>query len=98
MTEQPSPLLTAVIPAYCVEEYLDDCLDSVLGQQVDLEVIVVVDASPDRTAAIARDIAARDARVRVIESAVRRGPGACRNLGLDAARGRYVAFPDSDDL
>ena len=93
------PTLSIVVPAYNVQEYLADCLWSVLRQELDdIEVIVVDDASPDASGAIANDFATHDARVRVIRHDGNRGPGAARNTGLDAARGRYVAFADGDDL
>lgn len=93
------PALSVVVPAYGVQGYISDCLSSILRQGLaDMEVIVVDDASPDASGAIARQYATEDARVRVITHSQNRGLGASRNTGLDAARGEYVAFVDSDDL
>lgn len=90
------PLLSVVIPVHGVEDYLDRCLDSVLGDPaVPLEVIAVDDASPDRSGAI---LAARtDPRLRILTTAVAGGPGAARDLGAKEATGEYVWFVDGDD-
>ncbi|SFF18025.1 Glycosyltransferase involved in cell wall bisynthesis [Flavimobilis marinus] len=92
-------LLSVVIPCYGVEEWLEACLESVVNQTYRaLEVIVVIDGSPDRSAEIAHAVAATDSRVRVIDRAHNIGLGASRNEGLLAASGKYVTFPDSDDV
>lgn len=95
----PEPLLSVIVPAYRVEDYLAECLRSILVQPfADLEVLVIDDASPDSSGTIAQDFAVVDSRLRVITHHRNRGPGAARNTGLDQARGHYVAFVDSDDL
>jgi len=91
------PLLSVVIPAHNVLPWLGETLESVLSQQVDLEVIVVDDHSTDGTQEVIRRIAADDPRVRFVDS-VTRGGGTARNVGADHARGRYLAFCDGDDL
>jgi glycosyltransferase involved in cell wall biosynthesis len=92
------PLLSVVVPAYDVEDYLPDTLDSVLSQDHPaLEVIVVDDGSPDRCGDIADEYAARDPRVHVLHQA-NAGLGAARNAGVALASGSYLAFADSDDL
>jgi len=90
------PLISVVIPVHGVEDYLDRCLDSVLGDPMpSLEVIAVEDASPDGCAAI---LAARqDPRLRVISTPSPAGPGAARDLGAKEATGEYVWFVDGDD-
>jgi CDP-glycerol glycerophosphotransferase len=91
-------LLSVIVPAYRVQAYLDECLDSILGQAFsDVEVIAVDDCSPDRTGELLDEVAARDPRVRVIHLAQNVGLGRARNAGLDAATGTYVWFVDSDD-
>lgn len=93
-----SALLTVVVPAYEVEAYLADCLESILTQSHRaLEVIVVDDGSTDGTGAVADRIAARDPRVRVLHQA-NAGLGAARNAGTRLGTGDYLAFADSDDL
>jgi glycosyltransferase involved in cell wall biosynthesis len=87
-------LVSVVIPVYNRERYLADALESVLGQRFrPLEIVVVDDGSTDGSAAVA----ARFPHVRVL-SGEHRGVAAARNLGLDAARGAYIAFVDSDDV
>jgi CDP-glycerol glycerophosphotransferase len=90
------PLISVIIPVHGVEDYLDRCLDSALGDHdVAVEVIAVNDASPDRCAAI---LAAReDPRLTVITSDTPVGPGAARELGAKQATGEYVWFVDGDD-
>ena len=99
------PTISVVIPVHGVEDYLDRCLDSVLGPAglaasgggpaVSLEVIAVDDASPDACGAI---LAARhDPRLRVITNPAAVGPGPARDLGAKEATGEYVWFVDGDD-
>ena len=91
-------LISVVIPVHGVEDYLDRCLDSVLGPAAglaDIEVIAIDDASPDRCGAM---LAARpDPRLRVISTRAALGPGAARDLGAKEATGEYVWFVDGDD-
>ena len=90
--------LTVVVPVYRVEQYLAECLDSVLlNAPEDIEVIAVDDASPDGSAAILARYAASDSRLRVITLERNGGLGEARNTGLDHARGDYVWFVDADD-
>ena len=91
-------LLTVIIPVYKTEQTLERCIESVLGQQVQggMEVILVDDGSPDNSPALCDTWAERDNRVRVIHQQ-NRGLGAARNAGLDVATGEYVTFVDSDD-
>ena len=89
--------VSVVIPVYNAEQYLGECLDSVLGQSLkDIEVICVDDGSADGSAKVLADYAAKDARVRVL-SQPNAGPGAARNRALDAATGENVVFMDTDD-
>ncbi|SDL11075.1 glycosyltransferase family 2 protein [Tessaracoccus oleiagri] len=92
------PLLSVIVPAHRVAEYLPACLDSILGSTLrDLEVVVVDDGSPDETGAIADRYAQRDSRVRVLHTP-NQGVGPARDDGVRAATGKYLAFADSDDL
>ncbi len=91
-------VLSVIVPVYGVDQYLHECLDSILSQTGDeIEVIAVDDCSPDRSGEILTEYAARDPRVRVETHATNRGLGAARNTGLDHATGDYVWFVDSDD-
>lgn len=91
-------LISFVVPAYRVQGYLRECLDSILGQPVrDVEVVAVDDCSPDSCGEIIAEYAARDPRVRLVTLAENVGLGEARNIGLDQATGEYVWFLDSDD-
>ncbi|MEV0397550.1 glycosyltransferase family 2 protein [Polymorphospora rubra] len=91
-------LLSVIVPVFRVEEYLAECLDSILGQSFrDVEVVAVDDASDDRCAEILADHAGRDPRLKVVTLSRNSGLGAARNAGLAQATGRYVWFVDSDD-
>lgn len=92
------PLLSVVVPAYQVREWLADCLEAVLAQTyTSLEVVVVDDGSTDGTGELADAYAGRDGRVRVVHQA-NAGLGAARNAGVAVARGPLLAFADSDDV
>jgi succinoglycan biosynthesis protein ExoO len=90
------PELSVVIAAYNAEATLAEAIRSALGQNgVEVEIIVVNDASHDETAEIARSFG--EPLVRLVDLAKNRGPGGARNAGLEAARGQSVAVLDADD-
>ncbi|MEY8800931.1 glycosyltransferase family 2 protein [Leisingera sp. XS_AS12] len=89
---------TVIIAAWKAEQHLTRSVESALAQQnVNLEIIVIDDASPDGTARKARELASRDARVSVLQLEANSGPATARNAGLDAARGKWIAVLDADD-
>ena len=91
-------LVSVILPVYNVQDYLPECLDSILGQgRDDIEIIAVDDASPDGSGAILDDYGARDSRVRVLHLAENAGLGGARNAGMAQASGQYLFFVDSDD-
>ncbi|MCS4594594.1 bifunctional glycosyltransferase family 2 protein/CDP-glycerol:glycerophosphate glycerophosphotransferase [Brevibacterium sediminis] len=91
------PQVTVVVPAYNVENYLSECLESILGQSYsNLDVLVVDDGSTDGTASVADDYARRHKRVRVIHKQ-NAGLGAARNTGLENSTNEFITFVDSDD-
>lgn len=97
MTDARSPAISVCIPTYQRAAYLEKALRSVLDQEgADFEVVVFDDASTDGTVAVVRGLA--DARVRYFRQPRRVGVARNRNSCLDVARGRYVAWLDSDDL
>ncbi|HSM61445.1 MAG TPA: glycosyltransferase, partial [Longimicrobiales bacterium] len=90
----PAPLVSVVIPAFNVQTYVAEAIDSVLAQTfTDYEVIVVDDGSTDDTG---RVVAAYGDRVRYVRQE-RAGPGRARNRGIELARGELIAFLDADD-
>lgn len=89
--------ISVIVPVYKVEAYLDKCVRSIVEQTYkNLEIILVDDGSPDRCGQICDEWAQRDSRIQVIHTE-NQGSGAARNAALDAAKGRYIAFVDSDD-
>lgn len=97
MTGAASPRVTVITPAYNVDRYVGEAIDSVLAQTFsDFEYLVVDDGSTDRTADEVRQRAEIDARVRLITEQ-HGGPANARNAGIARARGEFVAFLDGDD-
>lgn len=92
------PRFSVIVPAYKVQAYLQESLDSVLTQSYpDLELIAVDDASPDACGSIIDEYAARDPRVTAVHLAHNLGLGPARNAGLVRATGDYLIFLDGDD-
>lgn len=92
------PLISVVVPVYRVEEYLPQCIESVLAQTYqNLEIILVDDGSPDGSGAICDAYAARDSRIRVLHKE-NGGVSSARNAGLAAVTGELIAFVDGDDF
>lgn len=95
---ETSPLVSVVIAAHDCQSDLPRAVASVLAQTVDaLEAIVVDDASSDRTAEVALELAASDPRVVLCRARRNLGPAGARNLGLKLARGAWIAVLDADD-
>lgn len=92
-----SPAISIIIPVYNAEATLRRCIDSLLAQSFgDFELIAVDDGSSDRSAGIVRDYAACDKRMKLLAPG-HGGVSAARNCGIDAARGTWLTFVDSDD-
>lgn len=90
--------VSVVIPVYNVEEYLIECLESVVNQTYrDLEIILIDDGSTDGSSKICDSYALKDSRVSVIHQ-VNSGLSAARNRGIDQASSEYITFIDSDDV
>ncbi|MER7759253.1 bifunctional glycosyltransferase family 2 protein/CDP-glycerol:glycerophosphate glycerophosphotransferase [Streptomyces sp. NPDC097619] len=93
------PRFSVIVPAYKVQAYLRESLDSVLSQShPDLELIAVDDCSPDACGSIIEEYAARDPRVTAVRLPHNAGLGPARNAGLARATGDYVLFLDADDV
>ena len=91
-------IVSIIIPVYNVEQYLAECLDSVIHQTYQgLEIICVNDRSTDRSAEILREYSQRDHRITVIQNQCNLGQASSRNIGLATATGDYILFLDSDD-
>lgn len=87
-----------ILPVYNVEDYLEECIASILAQSyTDYEIILVDDGSMDSSPTICDRIAMQDTRIRVIHKK-NGGLSDARNVGTDAAQGEYIIFLDSDDF
>lgn len=90
-------IASIIIPAYNVEKYITDCLNSVLSiESTNYEVIVVDDGSTDKTAMIVDEYANRYKSLHVIHQS-NQGVSAARNRGIRSATGEYLIFVDGDD-
>ena len=95
---EEAPKVSVIIPVYNTEQYLRQCLDSVVNQTLrEIEIICVDDGSTDGSPAILQEYGKRDGRVMVLAQG-RKGAGAARNRGLKAAKGEYLSFLDADDF
>lgn len=93
------PRVSVVMPTYNSAAYVCDAIDSVVGQDFcDWELLVVDDASVDGTPELIRARYARDDRVVLHAQAANKGAAVARNVAIEAAKGRFIAFLDSDDL
>lgn len=91
------PTISVIVSVYNTEHYLHRCIDSILSQSfTDFELLLINDGSSDRSGEICDEYAGKDKRVRVFHKE-NGGVSSARNLGLDEARGEWVAFVDSDD-
>jgi glycosyltransferase involved in cell wall biosynthesis len=92
------PKVSVIIPVYNTAPYLRRCLDSVISQTLrDIEIICVNDGSTDESGEILREYAAIDNRIMIIDFKENRGVSVARNVGIEAVRGEYIGFVDSDD-
>lgn len=86
------PEISVIVPVYKVEEYLPQCIDSILAQTfTDFELLLVDDGSPDRCGEICEEYAGKDMRIRVFHQQ-NSGVSAARNIGLQHAKGTYIVL------
>jgi glycosyltransferase involved in cell wall biosynthesis len=94
--EMPPPIMSVVVPAYNVMTTIRETLESILNQTFqDFEIIVVDDGSTDETSTIVKSFS--DKRMKLFSQS-NRGLAGARNTGIHLAKGKYVAFCDSDDI
>ena len=97
MQNQKEKFFSIIIPVYQVEQYLQECIESVLTQSfTDYEIILINDGSKDQSPKICDDYAAKYDFIHVIHKQ-NQGLSAARNDGIQKAKGTYVLFLDSDD-
>lgn len=93
-----NPLVSVIVPIYKVENYLRECVDSIISQSYKiLEIILVDDGSPDKCPEICDEYAKIDSRIKVIHKP-NGGLSDARNAGIEIAKGEYLSFVDSDDV
>lgn len=91
--------ISIIVPVYNVEDYLSDCLDSILKQKFEnYEIICINDGSSDGSEKILQKYSAEFNKIKIITHASNKGLSAARNSGLKNAQGKYVMFVDSDDM
>lgn len=100
---QPAPyidsLVSIITPAYKEAGYIGETIQSVLDQTYPhWELIITDDKSPDNTVEVVRQWCARDSRIHLVEAEKNGGPAQARNASLSHAKGRWIAFLDSDDM
>ena len=89
--------VSIIVPIYKVEDYIRECIDSILAQTYpDFELILVDDGSPDDCGRICDDYAKRDNRIKVVHK-VNGGGSSARNAGLEVAKGEWIMHVDGDD-
>ena len=90
-------LISVIIPAYNVEQYIGRCIESVIKQTyLNLEIIIVDDGTKDRSGDIAEEYSLRDNRIKVLHK-INGGLSSARNQGIINSHGKYITFIDSDD-
>lgn len=91
------PKVSVIVPVYNAEKYLHRCIDSILAQTfTDFELLLIDDGSKDSSGTICDEYAKKDSRIRVFHKP-NGGVSSARNVGLDNAKGEWIAFADSDD-
>jgi len=94
-----SSLISIITPSYNSSKYIEKTIDSVISQTYKKwEMIIIDDASPDKANEIIKEYCKKDSRIKLIHLERNMGPANARNEGIKQARGKYIAFLDSDDI
>lgn len=92
-------LVSIITPTYNSEQFISKTIESVLVQSyTNWELILIDDCSIDDTALIINEFVKKDERIKFIQNSTNSGPAISRNKGIKLAKGKYIAFLDSDDL
>ena len=92
------PKISVIVPVYNVEQYLPQCMDSIINQTFkDIEIICINDGSTDNSGKVLEEYARKDDRIKVLTQE-NQGASIARNSGLDFANGEWICFVDSDDI
>jgi teichuronic acid biosynthesis glycosyltransferase TuaG len=99
MSELVQPLVSVITPSYNSTKFIPDTIHSVLAQTYsNWEMLIVDDCSKDESRQVIREFVEKDARIKLIELTENSGAAVARNTAIKAAKGKYLAFLDSDDL
>lgn len=94
-----SDLVSIIVPVYNSEQYLKECLNSIINQSYsNLEIICIDDASTDSSLKILEEYKRLDSRIIIEQTNINCGVSWARNRGLERANGKYIVFIDSDDI
>jgi glycosyltransferase involved in cell wall biosynthesis len=94
-----SQKVSIIVPVYNTENYIDECIASIVKQShKNIEIVIVDDCSPDGAVAIAKKWQERDSRIKIVSHDKNKGLPAARNTGLSNATGDYIRHVDSDDV
>ncbi|MBO4707169.1 MAG: glycosyltransferase family 2 protein [Elusimicrobiaceae bacterium] len=94
-----TPKISIIVPVYNVEQYISECIESLINQTLkDIEIIFVDDCGTDNSLNIVNDFAKRDKRIIILRLKNNSGVSACRNAGIKHAHAPYIMFCDSDDF
>lgn len=98
-TQQTTPLVSVIMPAYNAAPFIEEAISSVINQTVtEWELFVIDDCSKDCSFEIAQKLAIGDPRIHVFHNSTNMGVARTRNWGIGRAKGKYIAFLDSDDI
>lgn len=91
-------MISIIVPVYHVEDYISECLDSLINQTYkDIEIICINDCTLDNSVTLIKEYMKKDARIKLVNHEENRGLGGARNTGIKESRGDYILFVDSDD-
>ena len=97
VSKKKHPLISIIVPVYCVEKYLDRCVQSIVEQSyINIEIILVDDGSPDNCQNMCDNWSKKDKRIKTIHKK-NGGLSDARNVGISKSNGKYIMFVDSDD-
>ena len=98
MSDSSQAVVSIIVPVYNSCKHLGDCLDSIRNQSyTNLDIVLIDDGSTDGSAEICDKYSKKDSRIRVVHQS-NGGIGKAQNVGIDLARGRFLAFADNDDI
>ena len=90
--------ISVIVPVYNVEDYLKECLDSIINQTLkEIEILCIDDCGTDNSIDILREYSKKDDRIKIISHKENKGLGPARNTGINETKGEYISFIDSDD-